>query len=500
MFLKVKATEGINVVIKAASKVANRYNNNVISAEHILYGLTFNEGSISGTILVEFGITSSAVLGVLEQTKNQVNTSNSEVDASNTEHLFKVAGDLSQNLGSPYMGTEHLLYALLEEKKNIANVIIEQIFNVKKEQIALRLSDVLGLELTEVQKEEFEEQNNSSVNSNLPQELLDMGQDITLKAFKGKIEPIIGREEELERIIQVLCRKSKNNPIIIGQAGVGKSAMVGGLAQKIVSGEVPDSLQNKIIYSLEIGSLMAGTRYRGALEEKLKKAIEIIMSRPDIILFIDEIHTIMQAGEGKGEVSPADMLKPYLSGGELQTIGATTVSEYEKFIEKDKALERRFQAILINPPTTTQTISILQGLKAGYENYHGVIITDEALEAAVRLSDRYVTNRNLPDKAIDLIDEASSKARVVTKSFSKIIKEKEEELKGLLEQKKKLIDGDNFNLATKIRDKISFLKQEIYELNKNNENQVNEVTIGEDEIAKVVASWTGIPVNKITEN
>ena len=232
MFLKVKATEGINVVIKAASKVANRYNNNVISAEHILYGLTFNEGSISGTILVEFGITSSAVLGVLEQTKNQVNTSNSEVDASNTEHLFKVAGDLSQNLGSPYMGTEHLLYALLEEKKNIANVIIEQIFNVKKEQIALRLSDVLGLELTEVQKEEFEEQNNSSVNSNLPQELLDMGQDITLKAFKGKIEPIIGREEELERIIQVLCRKSKNNPIIIGQAGVGKSAMVGGLAQK----------------------------------------------------------------------------------------------------------------------------------------------------------------------------------------------------------------------------------------------------------------------------
>ena len=224
------------------------------------------------------------------------------------------------------------------------------------------------------------------------------------------------------------------------------------------------------------------------------------MSRPDIILFIDEIHTIMQAGEGKGEVSPADMLKPYLSGGELQTIGATTVSEYEKFIEKDKALERRFQAILINPPTTTQTISILQGLKAGYENYHGVIITDEALEAAVRLSDRYVTNRNLPDKAIDLIDEASSKARVVTKSFSKIIKEKEEELKGLLEQKKKLIDSDNFNLATKIRDKISFLEQEIYELNKNNENQVNEVTIGEDEIAKVVASWTGIPVNKITEN
>jgi ATP-dependent Clp protease ATP-binding subunit ClpC len=500
MFLNVKATEGINTVIKAATKVAARYNNNQISLEHILYGLSFNEHSVSGSVLAEFNITSADILRVLEQAKNQTNTSSSAPNAKATEHLFKVAGELSQNLGSEFMSTEHLLYALLNEKNSIATAMIEQVFLVKIEQIKLRLNEILGLNREDIINEEYEQKAEDNIESNLPKELLDMGSDLTLKAFKGKTEPIIGRKNELERMIQVLCRKSKNNPIIIGQSGVGKSAVVDGLAQKIVKGEVPENLQNKIIFSLEIGSLMAGTRYRGALEEKLKKAIDIIINREDIILFIDEIHTIMQAGEGKGEVSPADMLKPYLSGGDLQTIGATTVSEYEKFIEKDKALERRFQPILVNPPTTTETIQILEGLKAGYEKYHSVRITQEAIEAAVRLSDRYVTDRNLPDKAIDLIDEASSKARVSTKSIGKIIKEKEDELKELLTKKQNLISSDNFNLSAQIKEKISNLEKELYELNARLEEDSDRVVIGEEEVARVVASWTGVPVNKITEN
>ena len=445
MNLKVRATDGINTVMKAANMVAGRYNNSQIALEHILYGLAFNEHSVAGAILHKYNITSSDILKNLELNKNKNKEENIVKVSTAVEQLLEMAGHFSISLGAPMMSTEHLLYALLHQKNNIVNSMLENAFYVKINDLKQELYTVLGLENESIKNENIEKE---FTTSNLPEELLLMGQDMTLKAYQGRYEPIIGREEELERIIQVLCRKSKNNPIIVGEPGVGKTVMVEGLAQKIVNGEVPELLQNKIIYSLEIGSLMAGTRYRGALEEKLKKVVEIITSRDDIILFIDEIHTIMQAGEGKGEVNPADMLKPYLSAGDLQTIGATTVKEYEKFIAKDKALERRFQTIIIEPPTVSDTICILNGIKKSYEKYHNVIITEEAIQAAVRLSDRYVTDRNLPDKAIDLIDEASSRSRV----------------------SKKLTEIDN-NAP---------------------------ITITEEEIAKVVASWTKIPVYKIT--
>lgn len=239
-----------------------------------------------------------------------------------------------------------------------------------------------------------------------------MGSDITLKARQHKLDPVIGREEEIQRVIEILCRKTKNNPVLIGEAGVGKTAVVEGLAQAIASGDVPEEIKDKTIYALEIGGLMAGTKYRGQMEEKLKDVIETIIQNGNIIVFIDEIHTLAQAGSEKGETSPSDMLKPYLARGELQTIGATTTDEYRKYIEKDKALERRFQPVMVNPPSVEQTIQILKGLKDTYEAFHKIIITNEAIEAAANLSDRYITDRSLPDKAIDLIDEACSRAKV----------------------------------------------------------------------------------------
>ncbi|MGD9901037.1 MAG: ATP-dependent Clp protease ATP-binding subunit [Spirochaetales bacterium] len=501
MFLKVKATDGVNVVIKAASKVADRYNNNIIASEHILYGLCFNEASISGAILKDFNITSANVLGFLEQSKTANNTSKTGVVLTEeVEKLIKVAGQMAEDLGSTFMGTEHLLLALLNESNSIAIAIIEKVFNVKKEQVKGKLAAFLGLDSdTNYESRELTDESVLEATSNLPEELLSMGADITLKAVQGKLEPIIGRDTEIERIIEILCRKSKNNPILVGQPGVGKSAIVEGLAQKIVKGEVPDTLKNKIVYSLDVGSLMAGTRYRGALEEKLKKAIDIIIERDDVILFIDEIHTIMQAGEGKGEVSPADMLKPYLSRGDMQTIGATTTSEYQKFIEKDKALERRFQQIMVNPPSVADTIKILMGLKHSYENYHKVLITDKAIESAVKLSDRYVTTRNLPDKAIDLIDEASSKGRVNLKTLPKVIATKQEELLHLKTNLEKSVREQNFTLATEIRNQVTYKEQEIYNLQTKAEKAEEQIVIDEEEVAKVISVWTGIPLNKITE-
>ena len=325
-----------------------------------------------------------------------------------------------------------------------------------------------------------------------------MGSDITLKARQGKIDPIIGREQEIERIIEILCRKTKNNPILIGEAGVGKTAVVEGLAQKIASGDVPDILKDKIVYSLEIGGLMAGTKYRGSMEEKLKDAIDTIIASQNIIVFIDEIHTIAQAGSKEGEVSPSDMLKPYLSRGELQTIGATTTDEYRKFIETDKALERRFQPIMVNPPTCEQTIEILKGLRDNYESFHKVKITDSAIEAAVNLSDRYIPDRSLPDKAIDLIDEASARARVALSTKPNELKEKEERLQKLVANKNEYSIARNYSAVAKITEEIVALSRDINDLREKYDKNQNRCIVAND-VAEIVAKWTGIPVAKLTE-
>ena len=315
------------------------------------------------------------------------------------------------------------------------------------------------------------------------------------------MDPIIGREKETSRIIEILCRKTKNNPVLIGEAGVGKSAVVEGLAQAIVKGDVPEFLQNKTIFSLDIGSLMAGTKYRGSMEEKLKNAINTIISAKNIIVFIDEIHMLAQAGSKEGEVSPSDMLKPYLARGEMQTIGATTTEEYRKFIEKDKALERRFQPIIVDQPSEEDTIKILKGIRDSYEAFHKVKITDEAIEAAVKLSVRYIMDRSLPDKAIDLIDEASSRTKVRGSITPEKVKELEAKLKELEIQKQEASRAENFEKANsfkeeanKIRAKIEQARQE-WKSGKANQDGV----ITAEDIASVVSSWTKIPVSKLTE-
>ena len=327
-----------------------------------------------------------------------------------------------------------------------------------------------------------------------------MGIDLTNRAKLGKMDPIIGRDKETKRLIEILCRKTKNNPVLIGEAGVGKSAVIEGLAQAIVKGEVPSELQGKTIFSMEIGSLMAGTKYRGSMEDKLKKAVEAIISSKNIIVFIDEIHMLAQAGKQEGEVSPSDMLKPYLARGELQTIGATTTDEYRKYIEKDKALERRFQPIIVDQPTEEDTIAILKGIRPSYEKFHKIKITDDAIVAAVNLSVRYIMDRSLPDKAIDLIDEASSKAKINASYQPTGLKTLEDKLAQVQNNKKQALTRRDYDLAAEYQSE----EDQIARLIETEKSKLaGEETSGEitaEDVAKVVSMWTKIPVDKLTES
>ena len=403
------ASDSLEKVIKNAGKIALKFGSNQVGTEHILYGLTSVKECMASKILKEYGITSENLTDILEENSQMVAMANMDVELTpRSKEIIAMGKKLAMELAHNFVGPEHLLYALLNNTNCFAVKLISSYYKANLTEMKSKILTFLQSNnefLTEIPTEQ------SNNVSSLPEKLLDMGYDVTLKARQNKIDPIIGREEEIERVIEILCRKTKNNPILIGEAGVGKTAVVEGLAQAIVSGDVPEILKDKIVYSLEIGGLMAGTKYRGSMEEKLKDTIETIIASQNIIVFIDEIHTLAQAGSEKGETSPSDMLKPYLARGELQTIGATTTDEYRKFLEKDKALERRFQPIVVNPPSVEQTIEILRGLKDSYEAYHNVTITEQAIEAAATLSDRYIMDRSLPDKAIDLVDEAAARLR-----------------------------------------------------------------------------------------
>ena len=380
--------------------------------------------------------------------------------------MFVIAKQIASQLETDYVDVGHIVFAILLNDDCVAVQILISKYNINIGLIRRDILDVININKKNNFYENDKSQNNieilevkedeqltlgldsiEDVKFELPERLLEMGIDFTDKARKSNYEPIIGRDTEIDRLIEILCRKTKNNPVLVGEAGVGKTAVVEGLAQKIVANDVPNELKDKIIYSLDIAGLMSGTKYRGALEEKLKEVISIILENKNIILFIDEIHTLAQAGTSKGEISPADILKPYLARGEIQTIGATTNDEYRKFIEKDKALERRFQPVQIDAPSEETTIEILKGLKVSFETYHNVKISEDAINSAVSLSVRYITNRNLPDKAIDLIDDASSRAKIISA----------------------------------------------------NENADERPLITREDIAKVVSSSTGIPVTKLTE-
>ena len=495
-------SDNIQKVIKNASKFALRFGSNLIGSEHILYGLTSVKDCLASKFLAEEGVTEPSLFEFFEEnvSEDTMLFSNEVEMTPRTKDLFRIAQQIALQMNHSFLGTEHLLLALLSSTGSVAYRILEGQYGVDIEKLRDKVTKAL---MSASPSEEKSESQNKQAGSTLPEKLLDMGTDITLKAKEHKLDPVIGREEEIQRVVEILCRKTKNNPVLIGEAGVGKTAVVEGLAQAIVAGDVPEVLKDKVIYALEIGGLMAGTKYRGSMEEKLKDAIETIIASKNIIVFIDEIHTLAQAGSEKGETSPADMLKPYLARGEMQTIGATTTDEYRKFIEKDKALERRFQPIMVNPPSVEQTIQILKGLRDSYEAFHKITITDEAIESAAVLSDRYISDRSLPDKAIDLIDEASSKAKVNYTLKPQEIRAIEDKIKSLSASRDEASLQRNYEKAAKLQSEIINLENDL----KKKEDKLDvkkekssKNSIGANEIAAVVSKWTGIPVTKITES
>ena len=484
-------SENLAKVFKEAENVAFQYSNPEIGTEHILYGLVKTDCT-AGRLLRDEGVNTAfaddvfsqnehvSVMGGISYTKRSIET-------------IRYAHRVMQSVGAGKMHTEHLLYALLMDQTSLAYWLIANSYGVDVSVLIRKLEDIM-----QGGSVEGEPGNNATV----PEDIKDLGVDLTQKARENKIDPIIGREEEIERIIQILCRKTKNNPVLIGEPGVGKSAVVEGLAKAIVDGNVPELLKNKIVFTLDIGSLVAGTKYRGALEEKLKGAIDTVRDSGNIILFIDELHTLAQAGSKEGEVSPSDILKPYLARGELQTIGATTTEEFRKFIEKDKALERRFQPITVNPPTVEQTIEILKGLRENYETFHKVKISDEAIVAAAKLSDRYITDRFLPDKAIDLIDEAMSKAKVSGNTIPPEHKQLVEQYKKLVRDIEEARKREDYTACSALKKEREAVEKQMTDLRITwtKENERVTRSISEDDIAEIVSKWTRIPVSKLNEN
>lgn len=488
-------SDTIEKVIKNASRIALRFGSDVVGTEHILYGITSVKECLASKALAEYGVTEEDLFELFSENSFEEPVYGSVELSPRVKDLFRIAQQIALEYDNSFLGTEHLLLAILSSTGSVALKLLTNHYGVNVQALFNKIASSLS------SGQPSSKAKDPQSKSTLPEKLLEMGSDITLKAKEHKLDPVIGREEEIERVIEILCRKTKNNPVLIGEAGVGKTAIVEGLAQAIVSGNVPELLKDKVIFSLEIGGLMAGTKYRGSMEEKLKDAIETIIQNKNIIVFIDEIHTLAQAGSEKGETSPADMLKPYLARGEMQTIGATTTDEYRKFIEKDKALERRFQPIMVAPPSVADTIEILKGLKDSYEAFHKIKISDEAIEAAAVLSDRYIMDRSLPDKAIDLIDEACSKAKVNFSVKPQAVKDIENKIAQLSSSRDEASLQRNYEKAATLQSEIIKLEDEL----KKKQDKIkpkNKSTgqIGANEIAAVVSKWTGIPVTRITES
>ena len=504
-------TKNAKLALDNAVALAKNLNVYQVGTEHLLYGLASVTGAMASRLLAEQGITADMIADYITKMGPQAYTGRKAMEYTpRVKNIIASAYDVARQVNVGYIVTEHLLYVLLVDSGNQAVSIIKNLCG--SNYVALRnrtYQAITGIEFDpSMDKSSYEPEHKmkrntsiENINAGLPEELRDMGVDITARARSGKMDPVIGREKETERIIEILCRKTKNNPVLIGEAGVGKSAVVEGLAQAIVRGDVPELLKDKTIFSFEIGSLMAGTKFRGSMEEKLKNAIEAIIANKNIIVFIDEIHMLAQAGGKDGEIGPADMLKPYLARGEMQTIGATTTDEYRKFIEKDKALERRFQPIYVNEPSEEDTKKILRGLRDSYEAFHKIKITDEAIDAAVTLSVRYIMDRSLPDKAIDLIDEAASKAKVGATAVPPEIKKLEDELKQLEIQKSEASRTEDYERANECKANMAVLNERLNNMRSNwlkvNDGQIGKITA--EDIAAVVSSWTKIPVSKLTE-
>ncbi len=412
-----------------------------------------------------------------------------------TKRIFELSFLEARNLGHNYVGTEHILLGLLQEGEGVAIVVLNKLGGVNIEKLRQNILEMLS------DNQSKSTSSQDGVGKATPPNLDKYSRDLTQLAIDGKIDPVIGRTKEIERVIQILSRRTKNNPVLIGEPGVGKTAIAEGLAQKIVEGKVPEIIKDKRVVTLDLPGMIAGAKYRGEFEERLKAVMKEIKEDGNIILFIDELHTIIGAGAAEGAIDASNILKPVLArGGELQVIGATTIDEYRKYIEKDSALERRFQPIMVEEPTVEDSIKILEGLRDRYEAHHRVEISDEAIKAAVELSNRYITDRFLPDKAIDLIDEACSMVRIQSFVAPDGLKDLEEKLEELGQEKEEAVNTQNYEKAAKIRDMERKIIEELEEEKARweKEKQTSNMVVGYDEIAHVVSTWTGIPVSKMT--
>ena len=477
------------------------FGHSYIGTEHILYGLSKEGEGVAAKVLENQEIISENIANkIIDLVGKEEPVKETWGFTPRTKYVLENAFIEAKKLGYNYIGTEHLLMGLLKEGDSISTRVLLEL-NVNISKIYNEIVKVIneGEEISNKEKEGKKKNSKGSYNDTLA--LNKYGEDLTKKASKGKLDPVIGRKEEIERIIQILSRRTKNNPCLIGEPGVGKTAVIEGLAQKIESGDVPELLKNKRVVNVEISGMVAGAKYRGDFEERIKKVLTEVKKADDIIIFIDEIHTIVGAGAAEGAIDAANILKPLLARGEIQLVGATTLNEYRKYIEKDVALERRFSPIIVNEPNREDAIKILKGIRDKYENHHNVKIDDEAIETAIDMSIRYITDRFLPDKAIDLIDEASSFVRLKTYIEPDKLKKIEEQIDNVQKAKEETIKIQKFEKAASLRDeeeclKIEYIKEKEKWKKKNTKASIN---ITEENIAEVVSNWTKIPVKKLTQ-
>ena len=494
--------------LQYAQEEAKMLRHRTVGTEHILLGLVTEEDGIGGKTLREAGLTSEDVRDEIEhlidygpeRKENEPDSKDVILPYSpRSRQIMSYAADEARRLNSPLIGTEHLLLGLLRDDKILSSQIIKNL-NLSLSKIRQSISKKLGVSLNPNKKSSrgrTTPPTQSTSKSKTPT-LDSLARDLTKAAREERLDPIVGREKEVRRLTQILSRRTKNNPVLVGEPGVGKTAIAEGFAQKIIAGEVPGNLMNKRLMALDMGSLVAGTKYRGEFEERMKKVIEEIYEDGEVILFVDELHTLIGAGGAEGAIDASNILKPALARGELQTIGATTSDEYQKYIEKDAALERRFSSILVNSPTNEETIAILEGLKDRYEDHHHVTISDEAIAAAVNLSARYIQDRELPDKAIDLMDESASKVRLDLTDGPSPYKAEMDKLNKLILEKEQAISNQNFEVAAKIRQDEIKQTIRIKDLQESKELEDRPV-VNSDDIADVLGQWTGIPVNKLQE-
>ena len=493
-----KFTNRAKKSIEIADDISLELGHNYIGTEHMLYGLIKEGEGIASKVLTNKGITEEKVEKKIEEMLGK----GKEIEQSlgftpRAKRILENAFLEARKIGYNFIGTEHLLLAILKEKDCIATRIITEL-NVEISKIYNEIANVIN---EDDEKITYKEKTKTAINNSTPT-LNQFGEDITTKAEEGKFDNVVEREKEIERIIQILSRRTKNNPCLIGEPGVGKTAVVEGLAEKIASGDVPETLKEKRIFSMDISGMVAGAKYRGDFEERIKKALAEVKKVGNIILFIDEVHTIVGAGAAEGAIDASNILKPLLARGDIQLIGATTVDEYRKYIEKDTALERRFSIVDIEEPTQKQTIEILKGIRDKYEAHHNVKITDEAINSAVALSSRYITDRFLPDKAIDLIDEASSQVRMKIYNEPDEIKLLQEKIDIISKEKEEAVYNQEFEKAAQIRDKENELKEQLENnINKWRKKKTTDIIeITEENIAEIISKWTGIPAQKLTQD